>query len=204
MIPLSRWLADRDALASLALPHEVDAGQTDSAEVCAPPSPTDLAYEHGYCEGQAEAEARLSALRNEDCQAAARREDEMTAKWALRCSEALSSGVATAFAQLQSSIESNMHDVLLPFVADAVRRHAVEELLQLTTSEMSRVSDPPLEIRAPAAVLNSLRDELGRLGIAAVLIEDGAVEVRTKGLSTVFESMACRWIQTLREAVGHE
>lgn len=204
MIPLSRWLVDREALVSHALPHEADAGQTDSVEVCVPPSPTDLAFERGYCEGQAEAEARLSDLRNEDCQTAALREKEMTAKWALSCSEALSSGVATALAQLHSSIERNLHEVLLPFVADAIRHRAIEALLRLTTSELSRKSDPPLEIRAPAAVLNPLRDELGRLGIAAVLVEDHTVELRTKGLSTVFESMCGRWIETLREAAGHE
>ncbi len=193
VIPMSRWLADRDAAAAFAPPQEADAMDAIAVQQAA----LALAYERGCSVAAAEAEARFDALRGKDNEAASRREDELAAMWALRCSETVAAEIHTAFAQLQSALENRLHDILLPFLAEAVRQRSVQELLRLTRHEMSRLDEPPLEIRAPAAVLGPLQDELVRLGITAVLAEDGTVTVRTGGQAAVFESMASRWIEAI-------
>lgn len=208
MIPISRWLAQRDAPSVFELPPDTHNAEghhlLDEPIAIIQPSEEERLFQRGFDEGMAAAEAAFAGRLDMERRAAAAREEELVGIWTNRCSETVCREIAAAFEHLQSAIEQAVHDVLLPFLEDGIRGQAVAELHRMILHELAETGDQPVEVRAPAPVLAHLRDGLERLGIGAAFTEAGSVEVRTRDRAAAFESMAGRWIESLRGPAGHE
>lgn len=201
MIPLSRWLAERQA------PVTVHAVPDDLEEPIHPlPDPLaamDSQERHDAVRREEELRAMLRAVeeRLEQqllTQAAREREIETSLGEELRLK--LQSEIARAMETLLEMIEESLASTLAPFLEEQARKKAVEELTVLVRQELQLTEAPVLEIRAPARLQDALYSLGDEIGISVTATESSVVELVFATERRRFEDLSSRWLQAIK---GH-
>jgi hypothetical protein len=164
MIPLSKWLAGApreeivaSAPRAAALNDFIRSGLEDSDSLQAA---RDVAFEEGRVAGLASAEADIAAARLEERGAWKEREEKLVLDWQDRCAENICENIRSALVGLRAAVEQALCSALEPFLEREVQRKASAHLLQLVADEIANTRNPPIEIRAPESVHESIAGTL--------------------------------------------
>ena len=196
MIPLSQWLSGLEDDGRLR-ETPADAKAFDDGEQVCPVSLIDEAYARGRRDQRAEMLTNSETLQDEHRNALALQEAELNVTWECRVSTDLASSVAAAFQGVRQRLEVSIHEVLRPFLDEAVVKAASAQLISQICMEVARSSSPIIEIRSPATLHARLEELLSEKGIAVSLSERDVIEVTARDGTSRFESMAARWIALL-------
>jgi hypothetical protein len=203
VIPLFQWLAEGGVgQVSQRSPFENDGSEPELPSANDGRSSSqaliDSAYERGVREGSAASRIEFHTENERNAADHAAREAALTEIWSERCSERISREIAAAFCELRQAVDQSLHRVLAPFVVEKIEVKARKTLLELVDVELSKSDADPIEIRAPEAMHEQLRERIKVLGLNVVLMEADSVEVISRSRTAVFEGMSDRWIKLLR------
>ena len=202
MIPLSLWLSD-DRLHSLAsdVPSMLKVDQdwlVDGKGSLDIEVQLANAREQALCEGRGEAEALVSAAREEENARSMGREANLTAKWSARCVALAETGFTKLRMELQTAIGDALNDVLQGFLPEAARQRALAQLFEFLDRELAAAGGELLEIRLPGDLHEDFRRMLERKGMAVLLTESESIEMLARHSFSRFESLAESWIERIR------
>lgn len=202
MIPLSLWLSD-DRSHSLApdVPSMLKADRDwliDGEDTLDIEVQLAAAREQALCEGRSEAEAMVSAAREEENAKSMAREANLTAKWSARCVALAETGFTNLRLELHAAIGDALNDVLRAFLPDAARQRALAQLFEFLDRELAAAGGELLELRLPGELHEDFRRMLERKSIAVVLTESETIEMLTRHAVSRFESLAESWIERIR------
>jgi hypothetical protein len=196
-MPLARWLSDgeqtiRKTLKFASIPGtHLSSRETDDDDILARLL---AAEEMGRADGISIAESRTAAALEEQRCAALASEIERDAMWSARLIAVSESSLSGLMAELQSSIELKLNDVLMPFLSDQVVARSRAELLQLIAQELSAKGNEMLEFHAPSSLHDDLQLMLERLGLRVTLIESERIEMLCRSGCSRFEALASQWL----------
>ena len=200
MIPLSRWLAERQSPAqALHIP--------DGLEEPACPIP-ELDIETDAVSAAAAAqreEELLTSLREteerleQQVLAHAARERELETRLGEDLSRTLQTGIAKATGSLLGMIEESLAMALAPLLEEQARSRSIAELTELIRRELQQADMPVLEIRAPSHLHDALRPLADEAGISMTMTESACVEVVLAAERRRFEDLSSRWLDAIRE-----
>jgi hypothetical protein len=157
----------------------------------------DEAYRRGYRAGLSEADAKLA----EERVRGAIRLGEERAKWSDQHAVAIVNGLAAACRDLEMNIASSVARILELFVSEAVRKKAVEVLVEQISALTCNSSVPVFRISGPGDLLELVKAKLGTAQRMDIEYEvaDG-VEVRVVADQAVIETHIAMWIERLKGA----
>lgn len=202
MIPLDRWLRDRDVHSGVNVTErpelltEITADHQDAPIRC------------GDCEKLSlkvleleriliEEQARLAEVRT----ISETREGELRNALCDGLADRLVGAVSTGLTELQRDLEASLVEVLVPFLGRTCARRASDDLLQKVRAAIAGVRDTVIELWAPAELHDLLRSRLGTSSLQFELRDAATIDLILPSGSIHFESLAEMWIETLeREA----
>jgi hypothetical protein len=159
------------------------------------PELPDDAYRRGYRAGISELNAKLE----EERVLGAVRLGEERAKWSDEQAVAIVNGFAAASRDLETNIASSVARILELFVSEAVRKKAVEALVQQMSALTCNSSVPVFRISGPGDLLELVKAKLGmpqRMDIEYEVSD--AVEVRVVTDQAMIETHISMWIELLK------
>lgn len=158
------------------------------------------AVEAARAEERAAARAAFEAERARDAEAFEAHLALVRQQWAAESAETLSAGLKAAIAEMEERIANATGRLLLPFLNEAVRAKAVEDLSANITRLLRAPQAPTLRISGPQDLLDMLRTRCGEIGIEFVPTTD--VDVRVTADDTVIETQLSAWRSRLSEALA--
>lgn len=202
MIPLGRWLQDRNSgiaalnvePAPMELEDLVSAGKkADHCEGCEQLAGRVTELEAALAgERQALEDVRL------ECAA---RESEYRAELGGNLASRLADVIREGLAGLQHDIESAMCDVLAPFVRREIAASAAAQLVQMFREAIADSSQPLISVRAPAEFHGSLGALIEQSPLSIELLDDTRIELNFQTHTSRFGVLAQRWMECLD---GHQ
>jgi hypothetical protein len=183
--------------AAPAKPKEIKRETVAAPSTETQPDFPDEAYRRGYAAGISEAEARLA----EERVRGAVRLGEERAKWSDQQAVAIVNGLGAACRDLETNIASSVARILELFVSEAVRKKAVEVLVQQISALTRNSSVPVFRISGPGDLLELVKAKLGtaqRMDIEYEVAQ--TVEVRVVTDQVVIETHISMWIERLKAA----
>ena len=206
MIPLSLWLSGNrlhplgtDELPIAELDRDWSVRDDDSLGI---ELQMTAARDEALRQARTEAEAMISAARDEENGRSMAREANLTAKWSARCVALAETGFSNLRLELQTAIGDALNDVLQAFLPEAIRQRTVSQLFELLDREMAAAGTELLELRLPGELHEDFRRMLERKGMAVVLTESGHIEILSRHSVSRFESLAERWIEQVRASAS--
>ena len=156
-------------------------------------------------EVEAEYEARIAALREEHAAALEAGLDEARRHWVAGEAEHLSARIPAALDTLEASIGDATARVLLPFLATAARRLAVDDLVTSIRHLFRNAGTAAVRVAGPADLLGAIEDRLGELSSAVEFVVDDAVDVTVCADRTLIATQIGAWVDRLwkQEAEAH-
>lgn len=152
-------------------------------------------------EGRREGEARArlagdqalaaSAQAHADALAAERR------RWAEAEAATLAAGFSEAIRALEDRLAESTARVLLPFLAEGLRREALRELTAIVSPLTAEGRYATLSIAGPADLVGTLGERLGLAEDAVAIRIDEAPDVRVQVDDTVIETRLESWSRRL-------
>jgi hypothetical protein len=199
--PVARYLVELDH------DRQVQPAEQELPRPQAPtpqPSPAaavDEAYSRGLKEGWTNAKAAFDAeiqSRNQtfDTEFAAARQT-----WAREQGEALVQGLAVAVDAMRGSIAEVVERILMPFVEEAVRRKAIEELIGIIELLVSKDEGVSLQIAGPQDLLQIIKERLGENTASITYLPNADCDVRVTAGKTFMETRLVEWMTRLKEVV---
>ncbi len=201
MIPLSSWLAPK-APEQLMLPAESLPDNREPCETPASESPDPIAeaYEKGLAEGRGDLLGAIESAKLEERELAARREADLEAGWARKCSGELAALVQSEFLMLRQHLESALVDVLGPFLMEGVASRVQDSLSSLLFDILRDEKDGALELRCPAPMLETLSSILREKGFAVPITEAVEIELVTRAGSRRLATLTEAWLAIIRNS----
>lgn len=154
--------------------------------------------EQGRAEAGAEALAALEAER----EAFAVRLAEERARWCESESERLSSAFAAALGALDADLTERIGRLLVPVLADALRRTAMDELAGALTHLLANPNHAAIRVSGPEDLCAALRARLGPLAGPVTFEPGGSPEVAVVADRTVMETRLAAWTRALADAAA--
>jgi hypothetical protein len=162
---------------------------------------TDDAYARGIRDGSASAkaaaEAGLTVLRQQHAEELV----EARRAWAEEEGAALSQRLKDGVALLERSIAESVGRVLTPLLNDAIRRRAIEELIETLNLVLSKDEGVTLHISGPEDLLELIRNGLDGKTVAVVYAPGEQPDVRVVAGKTFIETCLGAWMAKLEEAI---
>ncbi|WP_051357060.1 hypothetical protein [Azorhizobium doebereinerae] len=121
-------------------------------------------------------------------------------QWAVESATGLAEGLKGAMAEMEERIATAAGRILMPFLAEAVRARAVDELVGHVKRLMSTPEAPVVRVSGPEDLLNVLRARCDGTGIEFQPNQD--VDVRVTADDTVIETQLRAWGAQLTEALA--
>lgn len=199
-VPVARYLVEfnRDRTG-----HPVEPEVEPVARSAKPAVVTsDDAYARGVRDGKesskAAAETVLAALRQQHAEelANARR------AWTEEQGAALALGLQEGMDQLKRSMAEFVGRLLEPVLTEAIRRKAVEELIETLKFVLSKDEGVTLHIYGPEDLLELIRNGLDGKTVAVVYTPGEQTDVRVVAGKTFMETRLGAWMAKLKEAMG--
>ena len=199
MIPLERWLLSRTggtqpAAPPIAMEQAVDcppAELVSSVEGVAIPKVDNRLQE------LEQALATALCDHEELRQQGLKREQQLLDELGDDLSRHLSQAITDGLARLQSSIETAISQILMPFLRNDARAMALAELRTLISQTLSEATQPLIHVKAPGHLHAALRDHLAECGLATTVIEAESVELDFVDRRARFEELSSLWIERL-------
>ena len=183
--------------AAPARPAEIKRETVAAPKAETQPDLPDEAYWRGYADGISKADAKLAEERVRDTARLA----EERAKWSDEQAVVIVNGLAAACGDLETNIASSVACILELFVSEAVRKKAVEVLVQQILALTCNSSVPVFRISGPGDLLELVKAKLGtapRMDIEYEVAD--AVEIRVVADQAVIETHISMWIERLKGA----
>jgi hypothetical protein len=183
--------------AAAAKPKEIKRETVAAPRAETQPDLPDEAYQRGYAAGISEADAKLA----EERVLGAVRLGEERAKWSDEQAIAIVNGLAAAYRDLETNIASSVARILELFVSEAVRKKAVEVLVEQISALTCNSSVPVFRISGPGDLLELVKAKLGtaqRMDFEYEVAD--AVEVRVVADQVVIETHISMWIERIKGA----
>lgn len=155
------------------------------------------AYRRGYAAGSSEGEAKLAEERVNS----AVRLGEERAKWSDQQAVAIVEGFTAACRELETNIAGPVARILDLFVSEAIRKKAIDVLVQQMSGLTFNSSVPVFRISGPGDLLELVKAKLGmtqRMDVEYHVADD--VEVRVVVDQAVIETHIAMWIERMKEA----
>jgi hypothetical protein len=200
VIPVAAFLIDFDAKAVTPdVAEETSQYVFGGVGDIQPIDPVEEAYARGLDEGrrasEIAAEARIEELKAAmDLSLAATRQ-----AWCEEQGPQIAERITTAVRELEERVSQSVACVLRPFLAQAVREHAVGELRAVLQDLLNSTPEIALQVTGPEDLLAVVRASLP--GLAAVTYVAGeSVDVEVKAGASIIETRIATW---LRETTGN-
>lgn len=157
------------------------------------------AHRQGREEAEAEAAARAAEREAEfSAELAARLQAEREA-WIAEQGEVLAAAVGRGLDTLRQDLLSAASEVLKPFVAEAVRQRAVEELARTVGDILLREAEAPLAISGPADLLKVMELHLSEHAGAVTFLANQSPEVEVKAGHALLSTRIAAWVDRINE-----
>ncbi|WP_341991029.1 hypothetical protein [Azorhizobium sp. AG788] len=121
-------------------------------------------------------------------------------QWAAETAETLQGNLTSAHEAMEARICDTLGRILVPFLSDAVRAQALQEMSALITRLLKDPKAPMLRISGPDVLLDVLRAR--HEGAAIEFQTSDAVDVRVTADDTVIETQLRAWTTHLTEALA--
>lgn len=201
--PVAQYLVNFGVVDGGALRGEVSGGNDapDRQEV---PAHDDAgrtvlaAREEAFVEGLAAAGREFEALLAKEREEFAMRLAAERETCIRQEAEKLSDKIKAALDMAEASIAASVARILRPFVDDAVRRKAVDELVEHVAALFRGRERPCIEIRGPEDLLAALQERLPPSTAAIEYLPDDSIDVRVAAGETMIESQLALWIARIR------
>lgn len=191
MIPLSRWLSDRESEPQFTFPPEDEAMEIAGSFV-------DPGDQLENCERNREQEledalgAAEEALANER-HSQVHREQRLREELGSELADQLKSHIDLGLNSMRHELEAAIADILQPFLQNQSTTRAISALMELIDGELSHENQVLLEFRAPSELHDVIRPCLEQLGLPANLSEGRRIELAFASRTVRFEQLAARW-----------
>ncbi|GGF47658.1 hypothetical protein GCM10007301_03740 [Azorhizobium oxalatiphilum] len=169
----------------------------------APPDPAVVlaaAVEAAKAEAREAARIEFEAERARDAAAFESHLELVRQQWTTESATVLGESLKTALAEMEERIANATGRLLLPFLGEAVRAKATEDLIAQIARLLSDAHAPMLRIAGPQDLLDQLRNRCGEAGIEFVPTTE--VDVRVTANDTIIETQLGAWSARLREALA--
>lgn len=198
MIPVAEWFGRQREEASAA-----PGGSSDASAIvdAVPFDPVADAYRRGHEEGMAEGHAAAMQAHAAEIASWKAQLAACEQQWSSRLSSRMAEEVRTAIDMVLHQMESAVAGVLTPFLEERVRMAASARLRELALQEIARHGSRLIEVHAPVELHEPLREALSDRGVPTAIAVDDAVRIVGRDGTTIFESLAERWIALLRGEV---
>lgn len=121
-------------------------------------------------------------------------------QWAAETAETLRVGLTSAHEAIEARICDSLGRILVPFLSDAVRAQALQEMSTLITRLLDDPKTPLLRISGPDVLIDVLRAR--HEGSAIEFQTSEAVDVRVTADDTVIETQLGAWTTHLTQALA--
>ena len=180
------------------MPHQALAagGEIDWAER------VEEAYARGIEEGKRSAEAETIALLEEqkaalDQSLAAARE-----AWCNENGPQVAEQIGTAIRDMEDRIADSAERVLRPFLAQAIRDQAIDQLRAIVSDLIAANPGITLEISGPEDLINAIRTSLSSSVANASYVVNEACDVQVKAGASVIETRISAWLKSSEAQVA--
>ena len=203
VVPAAPFLVDfasTDLASEVAeeMPHQALAagGEIDWAER------VEEAYARGIEEGKRSAEAETIALLEEqkaalDQSLAAARE-----AWCNENGPQVAEQIGTAIRDMEDRIADSAERVLRPFLAQAIRDQAIDQLRAIVSDLIAANPGITLEISGPEDLINAIRTSLSSSVANASYVVNEACDVQVKAGASVIETRISAWLKSSEAQVA--
>ncbi|MGU3496092.1 hypothetical protein ACLBXM_18780 [Xanthobacteraceae bacterium A53D] len=151
-------------------------------------------------EALAEAQQAFEAEKARDAEAFEAHLDLARQQWAAETALALSEAHTRAMAEMEERLANAAGRVLLPFLSEAVRARAIDELTGHITRLLATPGTPVLQISGPEDLLAALRARCGEAGIAYA--PGAGADIRLVADDTIIETQLSAWSAHLNDALA--
>ena len=191
MIPLSRWLHDRESGPHFAFSSDAGGMEADGPPVGSfdPPEQASQSRELQLEDALQAAEEALADERQSRDQRERRLREELGEDLAL----VLKNHIDVSLQSMQRELEAAIASILQPFLKEQSTSRAAAALIGLIEAELGHESQPLLELRAPCELHDAIRPSLERLNLPISLSEGWGIELAFTSRTARFEQLAARW-----------
>jgi hypothetical protein len=197
VVPAAFFLVDfgiKD-LASGTVGAEVSTADPLAPDAGAPDATAD-AYARGLEEGRQSAQAEAAAHLEAHQAAAEQTLTEARAAWCREEGARIAELIGIAVGDMELRIADAVDRILRPFMDEAIRVRAIDELRTILQELVSANPDMALEISGPEDLLGQLRESLSGTTASVAYAASAACEVRVKAGASLIETRIAAWLQT--------
>lgn len=199
MIPLSRWLSDREKEPQFTFSSDTE--NIEPASLLPAPElevePAVSARELELEDALRTAEETLLSERYANGQNIQRLREELGRELITT----LTAQVELSLKTMQCELEAAISDILHPFLRRQSITKASSALMELISAELRNQNEPLLEVRAPGELHDLMRPVLQQLRVSASLSEGQGIELTFPARTARFEQLASRWHDIIAEPV---
>jgi len=171
-----------------------------SAPVEDPLKALDEAYQRGRSEGVASATDSFERTRAADLARFEERLVEERSRWTETESDRLAGDIQQGMQALEAGIAACVARILQPFLAESVRRRALDELSETLTALLTG-GVRTLVVSGPADLVGPLKAKLGPYAAAVEFRPADGPDILAKTRDTVVETQIGAWLDRLAAAV---
>jgi hypothetical protein len=172
----------------------------------APPAddPAELiadAHDRGLRDGAAAARVDFEQQRAAD---AARHEERLVAerrRWSEEEGDRLAAEIAAGLQRIETNVAASVARILAPFVAEEVRRTAVDELSQTLDALLTGGGARTMVVRGPHDLVERLRAKLAGLAASVQFEVTSSADILVTTGETIVETQIAAWLDRLAAAV---
>lgn len=159
------------------------------------------AHERGFREGTAAARVEFEQQRAAD---AARHEERLVAerrRWSDAEGDRLAAEISAGFRRIETNVAASVARILAPFVAEQVRRTAVDELSATLSALLTDGSARTMVVRGPHDLVERLRPKLVADAASIRFEVTASADIRVATGETIVETQIAAWLDRLAAAV---
>jgi hypothetical protein len=149
-------------------------------------------------EGRAAAKAEFNDILEQERQEFLQRLEAERNSWASEEGNRLSEQFCSAIQDLTTNLESNLEQILEPFVVQSVRRKMLSSLIEQLRSLLADRDHPVIQLSGPMDLLEVVCTELNNADLATVVTEVGGIDVKARLETTLIETSIQEWLQRLQ------
>jgi hypothetical protein len=159
------------------------------------------AHDRGFRDGAAAARAEFEQLRADDAAAHELRLVEERQRWSEQESDRLATEIAAGLQRIEAELATGVARALAPFVAEQVRRTAVDELSQTLTALLADGGARTMVVHGPRDLVERLRPKLAPYAASVQFETTAAADILVTTGETIVETQITAWLDRLAAAV---
>jgi hypothetical protein len=157
----------------------------------------DDAYVRGVEDGRTAAEAELPGHLERQKQQLEQSFADSRAAWCSEEGERIAEQCKTAILAMEERIAQATARALRPFLTEAVRTRAIDELRATLNDLVARSPGIPLELSGPEDLITAVRAGLAATGTEVSLVPNEASDVQVKAGGSILETRIAAWLEQI-------